>query len=143
MTIITAADLTTKIYQEIIDEITREDTTIVDNAIDTAVAEAKTFLSRYDLLKLFGDDVTEPVTQDAYLRQIIKDITAWYIISLGNVNLHYEHIRTCYEDAVSRLKDIQAGKMNPDWPYQDKTDTTAEPGISVAAYANKKRTNRF
>lgn len=143
MPIITAADLTTTVYQEIIDAITREDTTIVDKAITTAVAEAKMYLSRYDLVKLFGDAETDPTTTDEYLQQIIKDMTMWHVIRLGNVNLQYEHIRQCYEDAIDRLKMIQKGQMNPAWPYQDKTEATAEPGLSVTAFSNKKRTNRY
>lgn len=143
MPIITAADLKTNTYQEIIDEITREDSTIVDKAIATAIAEAKMYLSRYDLLKLFGDSETEPETTDEALQMIIKDQTMWHLIRLANVNLQYDHIRTCYLDAMEKLKAIQKGTMNPDWPYQDRSEATAAPGLSVTSFSNRKRSNRY
>lgn len=143
--IINKADLATHLYAPIIDEITREDDSIVEEAIVNAIAEAKVYLSRYNRNKLFGSesDDTAATFSDPYLTGLVKNIAMWQIINLGNVNLHYDNVRLRYEDAINALKMIQSGKANPDWPYLDTTGLETEPGISVSAHSNTKRSNRY
>jgi len=136
------ADMATVIYQEIIDEITRNDYTILSRAIASAIAEAKMYLSRYDLIQLFGSDTIDPTLPDEYLKSLVKDLAAWHVIKLSNANLDYNHIRSCYEDAVSTLKMIQRGQSNPEgWPYKETTGQTAPNGDSVEYSSNCKRNN--
>jgi phage gp36-like protein len=144
MAYLVKADLYNVIYQEIIDEITRGNDALVTTAIANAVSEAKTYLSRWDLLALFGAGATAPTITDEWLKCLVKDIAAWQLIKLSNPNIDYAHIRTCYEDAIKTLEKLQAGKMQPDgWTYKDTTGETAPEGNRVHASYNTKRTTRF
>jgi hypothetical protein len=90
--IITPADLN-NIYPEILDEITRADGgTLAAEAIDIAIAEAKMYLTRYDLVKIFGDSVTDvaSIFADPYLTRLIKDLAVWQLIQLANPSINYE-----------------------------------------------------
>ncbi|MCD6011652.1 MAG: hypothetical protein K0Q79_1514 [Flavipsychrobacter sp.] len=137
-------DLYTVIYPEILEQITRRDDTIINRAIASGMQEVKSYLSRWDLVQLFGDDETEPVVADEWLKAITKDVAAWWIIKLGNPGINYEHIRTCYQDSINVLRQLQAGKMQPDgWPYKDTTEESAPDGNSVEWSSNPKRSTRF
>jgi phage gp36-like protein len=144
MPIITQADLATNIYAEIITEITRSDNTIADRAIDTAVQEAKMYLSRYDLPQLFGTDTTSPAVQDEYLKSLVKDLACWHLLRLSNTGIDYSVARTAYQDAISSLKNIQSGQAQPEgWPYADTTAETAPQGDSISWTSNPKRNNYY
>ena len=144
---LTAADFKTHIYAEIIDEITRADTTILPLAINTAIGIAKSYLNRFDTLQLFGsmDGVTAPTITDEMLKSKVKDITIWELINLGNVNIHYENALVRQESAIKFFKDIQKGVATPDgWPYLDTTTLPVPPsGDSVVFFSNQKRKNNF
>jgi hypothetical protein len=143
--IIIPDDLKTHIYPEILEEISRADDTIITTAIDNGISEVKIYLSRYDLTQLFGDAGTDTAASftDPYLTGICKDVICWNLIKLANPNVNYQHIRQCYDDAITALKMIQAGKANPNWPYLDPSGITTPPGISVSIIANTKRNNRY
>ncbi|MBA3828722.1 MAG: DUF1320 family protein [Taibaiella sp.] len=144
MPIITPSDLSTHIYPEIVSEITRTDNTIVTNAINTAVHEAKMYLSRYDLVALFGTDTTAPTVTDQYLQSIVKDITCWHIIRLSNVNVDSSLYRNNYYDALEALKNIMKGNANPDgWPYKDTTAESVPDGDSISWTSNDQRENAY
>lgn len=144
MPIITSADLATNIYPEIITEITRSDSSITGRAINAAIAEAKMYLSRYDLLQLFGTDITSPSVQDEYLKTLVKDLAAWHLIRLSNTGIDYTTYRTAYQDAITALKNIQGGQAQPQgWPYLDTSSETAPPGDSINWNSNPKRNNFY
>lgn len=140
-------DLYSRLYPEIIEQITREDDTIVTRCINSAVNEAKLYLSRFDLLKLFGDQDTEPEVTDPKLEDIIADITVWHLVRLANPNVNIELLRMAYDDAIKLLKDIQAGKADPGalgWPYKaDDPDTTFDESTGLQWYSNPKRNQHF
>lgn len=137
-------DLYTVIYPEILEQITRRDDTILTRAIAGAMQEVKSHLSKWDLIKLFGDDLNAPIVTDEWLKAITKDVAAWWIIKLGSPGINYEHIRTCYQDALNVLRQLQAGKMQPEgWPYKDSTEETAPDGNSVSWSSNPKRSIRY
>jgi len=146
--IITQADLSTTIYAEIITEITRADTTIVPEAIILAQDEVKAFLNRYDLLKMFGDDTVNPVVPATFtspmLTNLVKDITIYHVIRLGNPNISYEHVRVAYEDAMATLKSIQKMQQSPfGWPYLDTTDLELPDGDTFFAKSTPPRNSEF
>lgn len=137
-------DLYTVIYPEILAQITRRDDTIIDRAIASGMQEVKSYLSRWDLAKLFGEGEIEPVVADEWLKAITKDVAAWWIVKLGNPGINYEHIRTCYQDAINVLRQLQAGKMQPEgWPYKDTTEENTPDGNAVTWSSNPKRATRF
>ena len=144
MPLITQSDLGTHLYPEVISEITRADDTLVSKAIDTAIQEAKIYLSRYDLLQLFGNNTTAATVQDEYLKSIIKDIACWHLLRLANVSIDYTAFRTAYEDAVESLKTIMTGAANPQgWPYYDATTETTPKGDAINWTSNPKRVNHY
>lgn len=144
MPIITSADLGTNIYSEVITEITRADGTITDRAIKAAILEAKMYLSRYDLIQLFGTDSEPPAVQDEFLKNIVKDIACWYLVRLSNTGVDYNAYRTAYQDAITALKGIQSGQAQPNgWPYIDTTSESAPDGDTISWNSNPKRTNYY
>jgi len=144
MPIITSADLSTNIYSEIITEITRTDSTITDRAVNAAILEAKMYLSRFDLVQLFGTDTAAPSVADEYLKTLVKDLACWHLIRLSNTNVDYATYRTAYQDAITALKNIQSGGAQPQgWPYQDTHAETAPPGDAISWHSNPKRHNYY
>ena len=144
--IIAAADLTTVIYQEIIDEITRSNDAIVTEDIDRAIEEVKSFLSRFDLDALFGneDADTAATVTDKFLNGLLKDVALWNLIKLANPNVNYEHIKGCYEGAIKTLTRIQKVQQTPArWPLADPADVEVTQGNPVSFNSVAKRKNNW
>lgn len=145
MAFLVKTDLYTHMYEEVIEEITRESDTVVENCIKSAVAEVKSYLSRYDLVKLFGTDTAAKEVESEHLNSLVKDIACWRICCLANPNVDLKLFRTNYEDAIDFLKQVMKGQADPDgWPYkQDDTTTPGDESSSVQWSSNKKRTQHF
>ena len=144
MPIITQADLATNIYEEIITEITRSDTTIGDRAIAAAILETKMYLSKYDLVQLFGTDILSPTIQDEYLKSIVKDLSCWHLLRLSNAGIDMAVYKSAYQEALAALKNIQSGLAAPQgWPYLNTTSETAPPGDAINWNSNPKRNNYY
>src|ERR1044072_352515 len=117
MSLITQSDLGTHIYAEKLNEIIRNNNSLAEKAIAAAESEAKMYLSRFDLLALFGDDTNAPQVQDEFLKHLLKDMACWYIIRLANPVIDYKAFRDAYENAINTLERIMQGLANPDgWP---------------------------
>lgn len=144
MAYLVKADLASHLYSENIDEITRADDTKVTTAINAAIAEAKGYLSRYNVVKLF-DDADADFVDDPALEDHVKSIAVWKLLRLCNVNIPLEVMRTNFEDAIAWLKDVQKGMVDPDgWPYKDdNADTGYVEGSTIQISSNDKRTNHF
>ncbi len=144
MPLITIEDLNRRIYEEIVTEITREEESIAQKAIDAAIDEAKLYLSKFDLTALFGSGDDAATVESPLLQNIVIDIAVWNLIKLGNPNIQYEPTLKTYEMARKTLGEIQKGNGQPDgWPYRDTTSATAAPGNSVTYSSNSKRSNHF
>lgn len=144
--LVTLQDLTTHIYEEIIDEITREDDSIAQEAIDTAIAEAKGFMSRFDLPALFGTAITDPTVIDKNLKGKVKDLVRWHLVGLGINNIDYAMAEQRYLMALEKyFMPLQKGMVNPEgWPYRDTaTAPTPAPGNEVSWSSNRKRRNHY
>lgn len=139
------ADLYSLLYAEIVETITREDNTIVERAINTGIAEAKSYLSRFDLLALFGTDTIDATVTDENLKSKVIDLAVWQLIKLANPNIDLKLFRTNYEDAISFFDGVKKSKLGPDgWPYKVDDDTTPFPeGNIISASYNKKRSNHW
>jgi hypothetical protein len=142
-------DLTTHLNDEIIDEITRADDTKADKAIAAAVGEAKSYLSRFDLLKIFGDSTTDPVVPEEQLataKDFIKQIACWKLIKISNPNVNMELFKTGYEEAIAWFKRIQSGGADPEgWPYKvdDSATKTYDENSTIQFTSNIKRSNHW
>ena len=143
--LINAEDLSTHLYPEIVDTITRSEGDIVERAISSAIAEAKSYLSRFDLPKLFGSPEDDPEIEDEHLKNIVKDIACWQIIKLANPNINLELFRTSYEDAIKFLDKVMKGQADPEgWVYKsDNPDTPENENTTVQWSSNKKRIQHF
>jgi phage gp36-like protein len=141
MAFLTKADFATHIYAEIIDEITRNNDTIVTKAINNAVSEMKAYLNRYDFVLLFGD---ASAFSDEYLKSIGKDIACWHLLKLVNPNINLELFRTAYEDAIKFLKLVMKGEADPAWPLKADDPNTPNDDAGLVEYRSlPKRTNHF
>ncbi len=145
MPIITVAELETKLYAEVITEITRGDIAIAEIAIATAEQECKMYLSRYNLTQLFGTPATPPVVQDEYLKSIVKDVACWHLVRLNNTGVEHSTSRVAYTDAVEVLKSIKTGALQPDgWPYKEaETNTSLPESNAINWNSNPKRSNHY
>lgn len=124
-----------------------EEKTFVDmvtKSIDAGIAEAKSYLGKYDLDALF-DDADANFVDDAILAMKVKDLVCWHLVKLANPNVSLALFRTAYEDAIAWFKDIMKGQMDPDgWPYKtDDEDTGRTEGQGFFYNANTKRTNHY
>jgi phage gp36-like protein len=142
MAYLTPAELSTHMYDEVVAEIIREDPTIAQRAIDTAIAEAQGYLSRYELTQLMGDPAT-PL--DENLKSKVKDLACWQLVKLSNPNIDLKLIRTAYEDAIKWFDKIMRGLMSPaGWPYHDTTVDPAPPqGNEIYYSSNRKREQHY
>lgn len=144
--IVSAADLKTHMYTEVVNVITRGDGTITTKAINAAISEVKMYLSgRYDLVKMFGsaDDDTAATYTDEFLLELVKAIAKWHLCKLSNVAIDLSLARSAYEDAIDSLKAIQKGMAQPDgWPYR-QADTVTPPDSTMIEYTTRKKSNNY
>lgn len=138
------ADLYTHIYEEKINAITRDADASVDAAINEAILMAKSYLSRFDLDKLFNPAVIG-FYADANLKAMVKDIAVWRLCRLANVGIDLELAKDNYDTAISWLKDVQKGTSDPEgWPYKtDDADTDYPEGSAVSYITNTKQNHRY
>ncbi len=111
---------------------------IVETKINAAISEVKSYLSKYDLEALFADDAE---FDQENLKEIVKYVACWKLVSLANPNVNIELFRTNYKDAIDWLKLVQQGKAEPQgWPFpQDDPATPGNENTSVQWSSNKKR----
>jgi phage gp36-like protein len=144
MSYLLAGDFDTHVYAENRDEITRSDNTILYEAIEAAIAEAKSYMARYDLLKIFGNDDTEPVVVDVNLKNKVKDLAMWHLCNLGAPNIKLEIVRTRYEDAIAWFKLVTMNKVKPEWPSPvDDATTDADESKTIEWDSVPARQNHY
>lgn len=144
MAYLTLDMLKTHMRAEIIDKISREDDEIPETAITAAIAEAKSYLGKYNLTKLFDDADTEFIG-DPNLLMKVKDLACYHLVKLANPNVNYQVFRTAYEDAIIWFQNIMKGQMDPDgWIYKtDDADTTRAEGQGFYSTSNTKKTHHW
>lgn len=145
--IITIDDLSKSgLYPEIIEEITRADDTVAEMQILAAEDMAKSYLSKYDITKIFGDDDTDPAYSSPLLNRIISTIATYFLLLKGSPNIDIEQAQENYDQAITLLENIRDGKNNlfgapvvSDDPDTEEDESNAE----IYADSNIKRTNHF
>lgn len=151
------SELNTELYPEVIEAITRSDSDEVVAQIKAAEDFCKSYLFKYDLKALFGDDTVVPVlaptVKDNNLKKTIKVIASYWLVRKANPNVNLELFREDWELMIGNkevpgwLYDIKEGNINPDWPYKPDNTTTPEDESTVndGVYWNSapKRTQRF
>jgi phage gp36-like protein len=114
----------TSLYEEIIQQITRGDNEAATLQILAAESLVRSYMSRYDNDAIFGTTESEPTYTGAdveLIKKVVKIIASYYLVRLSNPNIGIELFRADYEDAITWLKDLQAGNVNPNLPYKPDT----------------------
>ncbi|WP_113638973.1 hypothetical protein [Nubsella zeaxanthinifaciens] len=139
MAFITKKEFETHVFPEIINAISRNDQSKLKMAIEAAITQVSGYLSRYKINEILATpppvytDVTDEDDEEideelsiildpyASLRTWVKDVTKWHFINLVNPNIDLALSRSRYEDAISELQKIQAGKVAPNgWPLAEQ-----------------------
>lgn len=150
-------ELKSELYPEIVDEITRGDSDEVLIQIKAAEDFCKSYLFKYDLKALFGDDTVEiaiePTVIDENLKKCVKIIAAYWLVRKSNPNTSVDLFRDDYEMMIGTkaepgwLTQIKEGYLVPAWPYAIDNPTTPEvdegENSQVSWSSNKKRRNSF
>jgi hypothetical protein len=151
------SELNTELYPEVRNAITRGDENEIIAQIKAAEDFAKSYLFKYDLKALFGDDTVDPVIAptviDENLKKTIKVIASYWLVRKANPNVNLDLFREDWELMIGNkevpgwLYDIKEGNISPDWPYKaDNTETPEDESAQndgVFWGSNSKRTQRF
>lgn len=138
---LTVVELSTHIYGELVDAISREDDDIPQRAINGALHEVKGYLGDFDTTTIFGEtgDNRNPL-----LLIYIKDIAVWHFIVLANPNIEIALREKRYDNAIAWLKGVQSRKITPELPLKPTDNPTGENGVSRIIHgSNPKRSNHF
>jgi hypothetical protein len=119
MPLITRDDLSTHIYPEGIDIISRDDDTKVQEAIDSAILQASQYLARYNVATIFATEDAGEKKKYANLITYVKDIAKWHFIAVANVTVDLALAEVRYNAALRELKDIRAN-IQVGWPLLDQ-----------------------
>jgi phage gp36-like protein len=139
---LTAAEITSHLYGEVSNEISRNNAALLQDSINAAVAEARGYLTAYDLTAIFSatGDNRNPI-----LLLYIKDISVWHFIQLANPGVDLVLRQDRYEKAIKWLDKVQRGQTNPDLPLP--TAPVDETSGSVQNFlkwgSNPKRQNNY
>jgi len=150
------SELTSELYQEIIDEITRSNVEEARTQIKAAEDFCKSYLFKFDLKALFGDDTVDPVVAptvvDENLKKTVKIIASYWLVRKANPSISLDLFREDWELMIGTksepgwLTQIKEGYLVPAWPY--KADDSETPDVDESAgqvnwSSNIKRTNHF
>lgn len=141
---LTAGELKTHMYEDVVNEITRNDDSIIEDAIDTAIDEIKGFLvAKYNITSYLN--TISPSNRNKKLLAVAKDLSAWYLIHLCNVTIDYAKWRELYDDGVMYLSRVQKGAIVlNDLPTVTIPGTSpAQPQSPIKWASNSKRNNHF
>ena len=111
MPYLTPDDFTSRTYAQKLNAISKGDVTLLPVAISEAEAEAKLYLSRFDLADLFGKAGDD---RDPILLRWLKDISLWQFIGLANPGLDYEDCELRRNNAITGLKAVQGSTGVPE-----------------------------
>lgn len=134
MAFITKDDLKRTIRPELVDQIIREDETIVTGCISSAIQEMKSYLNtRFDtntIFSLTGED------RDELLVSLACDITVYLLVGVIPAGIDLEDRRARYKRAITWLKDVRDGQTVADLPGlfdadQNPTTNPVEYGSNV------------
>lgn len=143
MTYLTTEELHTHLHDEVVETITRGDSTIAEAAIDAAIQEASGYLTRFDTKRIFSASGSG---RNKLLLIFVKDIAVWHLINLCNAGSDLELREKRYERAVDWLKAVQKGNVSPNLPEQATDEGATDknnPLGSIAYGSNPKRTQHY
>lgn len=122
-----------------IEQITHGDQNIVISAIDTAIAEVKSYLAtRYNV-----DDIFAKTEEDrsALVVHHVKTLACFHLVELANVDALYERYQMSYNNSIDYLSRLSEGTLVADLPY--KETATGNPPGTIQISSNKKFIHSF
>ena len=135
---IETTDYEVSIHNEILTAITRNDPAVIEIAEDQAIEEMKGYLrARYDVDRIFAARGSQ---RNPLLLMFCIDIAVYHLHTAHNPQKMPQVRVDRYERAVSWLKEVQRGNIQPSGlPVL----TPAEEHGHVQATSNPKRTTHF
>lgn len=141
---LTQGELKSHMYEEVVNEITRNNDSTIEDAIETAIDEIKGYLSsKYNITSYLN--TVDPSARNKKLLGVAKDLSAWYLIHLCNVTIDYAKWRELYDDGVMYLSRVQKGAI-----VLNDLPTAIVPGSDPAIQqspikwkSNTKRNNQY
>lgn len=132
-------ELKTHLYDYQVDQITDGDTTIVDTAIDTAVAEVKSYLAnRFDVQAIFSQSGN---SRHPLIIEHVKVCACHHLLHLANVDALYDRYDQAYQRSIEYLQKVADGALTPDLPYREST--TGNPPGTLQISSNPKFHHNF
>lgn len=128
---ISKEELKTHLYDYQVEQISEGDDSVVTAAIDTGVAEVKSYLAnRYDVETIFA---AEGDQRSSLVVEAVKVCAVWHLLMLSNVDAEYERYEKAYERTISYLKEVAEGLLTPDLPYKETADGSPAGTIQIAS----------
>lgn len=136
MAFLAKADLYLSILQDELEEITREDDTLVTSALSAAEAEMKTYLfDSYDTEDIFGET---GANRHPMLVRVGADIAIWFLVARVQAGQEMEDRKARYDRALAWLKAVQKSENYADLPRREATEET-----KIVYGSNAKRENHY
>jgi phage gp36-like protein len=136
---LTTSELQTHLYGEQIEAISGNDETLLNAAVDGAIAEARGYLSAFDRDAIFNASGSN---RNALLLIFVKDIAVWHYINLCNPGTDLKLRQDRYDRAISWLKEVQKGNVSPDLPVVMGDDGVVT-GAQIIFGSNPQREQHF
>ena len=121
MAFITPADMNTHLTQSSITAIAAGDATKLPKAINNAMIEAQSYLSRYTIADIWAASDEDKESLYGNIIDLIKDIAKWKFIKSSNAGIDLEWAEIAYKAAIKGLEKISK-ELQPGWPLVDETD---------------------
>jgi phage gp36-like protein len=139
---VTAGELKTHMYEEVVNEITRNDDSIIEDAIDTALDEIKGWCSKYNIDTYLA--TITPSNRNKKLLSVAKDLSAWYLLHLCNVTIDYDKWKDLYDAGVMWLSQVQKGNIVLNLPLATIPGTSPAQNVNPIKWSsNTKRNNHY
>lgn len=131
---ITVEEMQTVIYEHVMDDISANDDATVQQCIEAAVSEMKSYLaSRYDVAAIFAATGTD---RDPLILENTKVIAVWNLIRLSNNELIYDQWRERYDRVIEFMSKVSEGSITPALPVA--TDEQGNPILKSRFGSNPK-----
>lgn len=135
------SELSTHIYNELVDAISRSVDDVPERAIDGAICEVKGYLGDFDTDNIFAKTGND---RHPLILLYCKDIAVWHFIVLANPNIEIALREKRYDSAIAWLKGVQSRKITPDLPLKTADGSGGEVGINRTSFgSNTKRRTHF
>jgi len=127
---LTTDELKSVMYGYQVAEITEGDSDIAAMAIEAAVQEMAGYLRAYDTEAIFA---AEGTARSALVLELCKNIAAWYIVRLANVDIIYDHVKERYDRAIAYLKQVSEGTVAPRLPLGKSSSGEAQTKLRTGS----------